>query len=704
MPTPGSATRPISDIVVNPHPEPARVKQWTDGQPSNLVKPDSGHRNHIFYVGEPVVFKLGGAAQTYEVRDYWGDLIDQGTAGAETTLRVKQPGWYKLYLYGTPVARALHPGTPPDPNEARRLWGDTVGGTNFVIFRRDPHFPPLPEPGIPELAGDGTIDEVLRGVTGMGPQRHAADADHPDESIRKLDAQIAIDRKLYLPYDPARKRVLLIAFSKGTKNLDGVRRIVEHFKNDVRYWEPRNEPNYGSTGADFAVKEMKPFYDTVKSVDPALRVLGPGTVTVGPRLQGWIEDFLKAGGAKSIDGFSFHAYNNVNGDLWLARKALDTLNAQLKRYGADTIEKWQTEQGYMAAVYGSYQPRLQGRWTMLQMMAYEQYGIPKEHNHLWYDQSHGYWNEPMFFENNDGSLNPAAPLMRVWSEELYGLHFTHAFDFGTPGNQLYLGSLFTGSGRAMAAFMSTGSPYGRVRVRVSRGNALRLISAFGVESTVPVRDGEAVLPVPELPVYVELAHEQSLEVLPTNWGPNLAREPGVTVATSAPPDPVVKKNNVVAKVINGELENWYWNFQPDSSPWTVDKAVYPITVDLRFPAPKHVSRVVIYAAPPWQFQGTLLDYELQCEEQGRWVPIERVTEPPRTFSVFSATVRCSVDSFFSDRWTFEHHFKPITTAAIRLVIHNATHGGGATALVPEAGGQAWGPQLLSLREIEVYSR
>ncbi len=31
---------------------------------------------------------------------------------------------------------------------------------------------------------------------------------------------------------------------------------------------------------------------------------------------------------------------------------------------------------------------------MLQMMVFEQYGIPKEHNHLWYDKSHGFWDFP----------------------------------------------------------------------------------------------------------------------------------------------------------------------------------------------------------------------------------------------------------------------------------------------------------------------
>ena len=70
---------------------------------------------------------------------------------------------------------------------------------------------------------------------------------------------------------------------------------------------------------------------------------------------------------------------------------LDSPLGRLK-YGAENMEKWQTEQGFFACVYGAYQPRIQGRWTMTEMMMYEQFAIPKEHNHLWYDVSHGFWD------------------------------------------------------------------------------------------------------------------------------------------------------------------------------------------------------------------------------------------------------------------------------------------------------------------------
>ena len=102
------------------HPEPARTKGWSWKTPPDQVRPVSGKRSHVFYVGEPVTFKLGPSAVSYEIRDYWGGLVEHGPASASIKLQVKLPGWYKLYVYG---------------KEVRKEWGDIVGTTTFVIFR-----------------------------------------------------------------------------------------------------------------------------------------------------------------------------------------------------------------------------------------------------------------------------------------------------------------------------------------------------------------------------------------------------------------------------------------------------------------------------------------------------------------------------------------------------------------------------------------
>jgi hypothetical protein len=121
------------------------------------------------------------------------------------------------------------------------------------------------------------------------------------------------------------------------------------------------------------------------------------------------------------------------------------------------------------------------------------------------------------------------------------------------------------------------------------------------------------------------------------------------------------------------------------------------------PAPTTMSRVVIYGAVPWQCQGTLLDYELQYDNGGKWVTIEHVKEPTKTFRVFTPPTRTSLDTFFSDRCIFLHHFQPVTTQKIRLLVHDVSWGGGATKEETEAGGQT-GPHQMTLREVEIYGK
>ncbi len=676
-----------------------RKHGWSWAPRKDAVQPDCGKRNPVFYVGEPVVFSLGPSAARYEVRDYWGELVDQGPAGERITLKVPKPGWYKLYVYG---------------KEATKQWGDMVGGTMLAVFRRNPNFPELPSKAAP--GGGVTEDEVMRGVSGMGPQRHAANADKPEESIRELEKSIAIDRQMYLPYDPLRKRALMIAFSNGTKGKEaGVRKIVEHFKDVVRYYEPRNEPNYGSSGKDFAEKEIRPFYETVKGVDKNLKVMGPGTVAINPSLLPFIEDFLKAGGAESIDAFSMHVYNGINGDLVMGRKSLDNLLALLKKYGADKKELWQTEQGYFAAMYGVYQPRHQGRWTMLEMMIFDQYRLPREHNHLWYDKSHGFWDFPTWWENDDGGFNPALPLMRVLAEEQFGTTFARAFDFGEPGNRLYIGSLFESPDKSkrVATFMQRrqprrqGAAEGGRRRQAPRGLGLR--GRGGPAG--PRRRGGA--PRARAAGLCRAGQGPNDRGAADRLGPQPRPRRGRSAAAANPPAPpknpndagqrITAERNVVSKLINGEQENWYYAQRPGQGPWMDNAAAFPTWVEIRLPAPAAVARVIVYAAPPWQSQGTLLDYELQYELNGRWVTIEHVKEPTRTLCVFTPPTRTTVDSFFSDRWIFQHQFPPVTAQKIRLLVHDCTWGGGATKEETEAGGQT-GLHQVTLREVEIYGK
>jgi fibronectin type 3 domain-containing protein len=812
-------------------PAPQPSNGWTTSSPGGLITPQTSQPNNIFYVGMPVTFQLGNSAVSYDVRDYYGNLVDHGTATPSTTVNVSQPGWYKLYVYGSNTSAQ---------------FGNILGTSTFVIFRNDPNFvqvtdlynngyyfidnamtrvdptinfnwsntSPTPSMGldnygvewtgqiqaqfsetytfktvsddgvrlwvngtllinnwtphgaatdlasiqltagqrydikmeyfqanfaaqislswsspstpmqiIPAAAlfptaasttaggltgnyfiglssSDPSENQVVRGIAGMGPERFNLDASNPTQAIASLQADIASAEATYAGRDPMRPADLLVSFTRGTSNTAGVEQIVAAFKNQVLYWEGQNEPDTGAySGAGYVPVEAA-FYNAVKSVDPNLQVLGPAVVSIADNGAGisWIKDFLANGGGKYLDGFSFHAYNTNQGQLYLLREALTSLTSTLQQYGLGNLPLWQTEQGFPAAIYGSYQTQLQGQWTMLQMMVYEQFGIPKEHNVLWYDDSHGYWDIPDWWQNDDGTLNPSAAVMRNWSEELFGATYTGAYNFGSANN-LYIGDLFTGPGKSVAAFMSAGQANGSITLNVQGGTSLHVVSAFGDGQDLPVINGQVTLSLPGEPVYVEMAAGQTINVAPQNWGSNLALQPGAAATSSDQTD-----IQHIGKIISGVQENWYWDGDPvygdlnytDPNGW----------VQITLPNQETISRVIVMAMPPWQLAGTLMDFELQYfnEISQQWVTLDHVVQQPETFGVFSPVTRTTVDSYFDNQSIFQESFAPVTTSAIRVVVHAVTYGGGATQLVPESGGQANPTPTLTLAQIEIFGQ
>src|SRR3954469_7007063 len=68
---------------------------WVDKRPAKMVQldPGPGKRNPLFYVGEEIRFGLkGDNAQRWEVRDYWGAIVDKGNAAPAITVRTQPPG------------------------------------------------------------------------------------------------------------------------------------------------------------------------------------------------------------------------------------------------------------------------------------------------------------------------------------------------------------------------------------------------------------------------------------------------------------------------------------------------------------------------------------------------------------------------------------------------------------------------------------
>jgi hypothetical protein len=336
---------------------------------------------------------------------------------------------------------------------------------------------------------------------------------------------------------------------------------------------------------------------------------------------------------------------------------------------------------------------------MLQQMVFDQFNLPKEHNFYWYDASQGNWAWPMWWENDDGSLNPAAPLMEVFSQEVYNLNYQSAYDFGPDGDNLYIGNLYGGGGKQVAEFMSADQTDGQVLLQVSGGTTLNVVSAFGVHSTLPVINGYVNLGVPEVPVYVEMQSGQSISVVPDNWGPDLATEIGVNVTASN------SNNNGTYRINDGIFQNWFWTQNDAGVPFQMAfDPNNPATIEMDLPSAQTLDRVVIYSSVPWEAAGALEDFSVQVDESGQWVTVKTVNEDPKTFGTWTPVVKTTADQFYSEQANFVVDFAAVQASGIRVVVSNVSYGGSANALGAAAGGQSNTNPTIDIREIELYGQ
>ncbi len=92
-----------------------------------------------------------------------------------------------------------------------------------------------------------------------------------------------------------------------------VRQTVTHFKGKVNYWQIWNEPQdpryFASADPGQYARLLTVSYDTIKSIDPNIKVLCAGFVPVGNGLE-WMDAMINAGGRDKFDILAIHPYVN----------------------------------------------------------------------------------------------------------------------------------------------------------------------------------------------------------------------------------------------------------------------------------------------------------------------------------------------------------------------------------------------------------
>lgn len=696
---------------------------WTEAVPADFVYVNLTSagwppvRNSVYLHDEAVTFALGGGSlvgSTYEVRDYYGDLIDSGPANDPLTIDNPGPGWYRLY-----IKRAVE-----DPT-----WKFSQGSASFCVWTNDERFPDLP--------GTSDVDFTRNYFGGDVPLSCAALAHCERLSINDATdleagastgtlstAELDADRMAadWVPYDPDRPRAIFVAFPNfdiynnaaphtTAAEMAGVTTVVNALKDRARYFEGTNEPNAVPV-ATWLVKQEN-FHSAVKAADPTAKVLGPAPVAVGGSLDEgnngltFIDDFLTGGGADYIDALSFHDYNGINGDLPLARFVHERFRQVRRAHDVDDLELWMTEWGNFGAHYGVLQPRHQARWIMMALEVYEQYGIPKERVSYFYNVDHGFNDFPSWLGEypNRGTF-PALTMMRVRTAELWGTTFAKRYNFGFPGESHFIGSRFDGDDGSVATFMASGRTDGTVTMWVRGASSLTVVSPLGVESTVNVVDDQATVAVENgVPTYVRLPLGVSIRPINTAYGSDLLR--GWTATTSG--------SGAGAEFItDGVTKTWYalqtgaqtntatapflddTNAEGEADPSWVQLDGDSTTIDTLF----------VECPPPWQAQGTLLDFDVQRWNGSTWVMLGTVNEPLREFEWFGYFYdgHCRRESYFSDRCVFEFRFAPVAVSRLRIYCRSATYGGSPSLAMRQAGGQGLDAPNICLRRFMGFHR
>lgn len=475
------------------------------------------------------------------------------------------------------------------------------------------------------------------------------------------------------------------------------------YSSGVQYFEgPRNEPTLTAGLA----QEMKIFQAAVKAGNSSAKAMGPVPVEISGNLTGsnsWTT-FLAAGGGSYCDAISFHSYNAINGDLNLGRTSLAAFKALLATYGLSSLPLWQTEAtACFNCNYGVYQPHM-SRWVMLQTLLWEQYGVPREQNPSWYDMSHGFWSFPTWLENSDNSLNPTAVMMRVLAEETFGQAHSQILDFGTPGNGLWLGSVYAtpgGGTSTVVLFPASPMPGATVTLSVTgTTGSLTCVDSMGVTSTVAISNGQATVPAPYL-TYVQLPTGASVTV--HTWN---GRQAGATnIASTA----TAKIGGVNAPVLNDGLFLTSYGGTPGTDPGIAFStgSLPGDTAELVWGSPVTIGRALIWAGTaPNGTVCTLEDFDVQTSVDGgtTWVTQETVTQTDNFSTWFGSNqfdFGCTFETFWQAQWVFDVPFAaPVTCNALRLYVRTTSHGGRPDAQTNPSNNS---PQLLTLQEIQAYN-
>lgn len=671
---------------------PYRNTNWLGDYPAE-------HLFHIWHEGEQVVIDLSRTPPRYKLVDYRGNiLLDQAGTSNILNLGVLPIGYYRLLFY--------------EPGVNIPTFEESRGELNISIWRDTGTLVSRPMT-MPSLRINGYIPQLWACLSASSLRFPIDNAVNPNEvgGIRLSDAQnddtVWRNSLNQVADDPHRTPLeTVIHFRAGIGQYApdftytarvgyeaGIAQVVNTFGTNRYWYECLNEPDiaFGAWRASEFIKELSDFHGAVKAANPNAKVLGPNPVNITSQLP-WFRELLELGGGNYLDGISFHNYNGVEGDLEMSRKVAEDLIALLTEYGQQNKPLFMTEWGTFAATNGSFTPMRQLRKTLMAMLFWEQYGLPKERFIIFYGSSHGFWDFSSFYMSDKMGSYSTCTAIRVLSEEVYGKPFASRYYFGDEDND-FLGSLYQNpsDGSGVAVFMAGERIGDPMTFRVAGASSLVTVDAMGHTSTIQVVQGRITLALIGEPVYIRLPAGVTLTPEPRVLGRNLA----------------LVGNRAISSASTGNPDGRYVALDEITSPYQTDAPI-PITVGVTLGQPTTFDTIYIKGMMPWQIRGSILEATVEIYENNSWVQVGAIANSYTWMKHISSKwdAGCWSETYFNERWSWLIDIgRQVRSTQIRLIVTKTTYGGEVEEINEAVthDGQGNATQILSLQGIAVYN-
>lgn len=688
--------------------------------PSWWVEINSPRYHNVFYTGEALTLTMDKAGATgWKATDIEGNVSTGTISASSTTFTVTKPS-------ATP-ANAWLEVTVTGP-QSDSTYGNVYGRTSVHIWNNNPNIPESPD-WWESWAGPGdqswaSIEDAL---TNFGPQRfYVADPGSTTATTSAVNYILGVmdyDAQWWGGHGSAnRPRENFCTFTTSTSTTAqqaGVTSAVQRLYPTIKWFEgPNNEPQ--DNNVNTVISQMVTFANAVRAGNPNAKVIGPSCVTFNASQTGWLTAFLNGIPPGTIDGLSIHGYNTSNGDLAMTDAALSNLRSVLNATGYSNLPIFMTEGcGEFTTTYGIVHWRRSAHWIGMRYLLYEAYGIPRERQSFYFPYSVGIWDFPTYMSVPDNNADaPILGLLRGLQERTHNSTFTRRLDFGSVGQLLFFGSVYTSPTDQCVVLMCGGSPSGTVKLHIGTGQTATVYDWIG-NSQTQIADGAGniTVAVSDLTTYVSCSLSADISVVDADEGllsagANLAMNATFSASTPAASTSYNYNTPVSINTIkNGQFEYGFYFYSANGihSPvqWE-STGPPPVWVMGKWTGVQTVKRIVVATAPPWQQQCGLVTFTLSTWDGSNWVQQYSFNDP----DAVSFPYICPEWSWASMRATYWKEQcvwdivlpNAVQTNGVLLTVTKTSYGGEPDLTSGNVNniGQG-GPTIVGLREFMVFS-